>query len=63
MKGIDTLQMAVQAYEEHKKKFETWPYGQIVECWKDENGNVCIRYEKGKWWHYKNIGTPQMEWW
>lgn len=26
--------------------------GKIKKTWIDENGNTCIMYQSGKWWHY-----------
>lgn len=48
--------------QQHRQAFENWREGEISEYWTDENGNVCIRYESGKWWHYR--GTDGVvEWW
>ena len=30
-----------------------------VKAWFDFEGNFCIEYESGKWWHYNDKG----EWW
>ena len=43
----------------HHEAFGKWEEGDRVEMWKDENGNTCVRYESGKWWHYNEKG----EWW
>lgn len=49
-------------YRAHKGAYEEWPYGNLLESWNDENGDLCIRYETGAWWHYKRIGE-QIIWW
>ena len=43
----------MKVYEDHKAWFENWPYGEPVKSWKDENGNLCVRYESGTWFHYR----------
>lgn len=54
---------ALQAWHRHSQACEGWNEGGIAEYWNDENGHLCIRYESGKWWHYKNIGTPELTYW
>lgn len=43
---------AQKFYDAHKAAFENWDYGDISKVWTDENGNICIEYESGRWWHY-----------
>ena len=45
--------------QEHKKAFEKSRFGEIDKVWIDKDGFVCIQYESGDWWHYKENG----EWW
>ena len=52
-------QLALEAYENHKKAFEVWREGEIVKVWFDSSSNICIEYESGNWWHYNAAG----EWW
>lgn len=47
----------------HKKAFEKWPYGRMADSWTDENGNLCISYMTGKWFHYKIDSTGAVQWW
>ena len=54
---------ALQAWHKHSQVCESWNEGTIAEYWHDENGHLCIRYESGKWWHYRNIGTPEFTYW
>lgn len=52
-------QKAQEHYEAHKKAFEDWKEGGISKVWIDGQGNLCIEYESGNWWHYNEQG----EWW
>lgn len=55
---------AMRCMNEHKKAFEAWTEGNIVKCWEEENGAICVRYESGKFWHYKhNVVSGALEWW
>lgn len=45
----------------HQQACECWEHGDMVESWIDENGDICIRYEDGKWWHYR-ISGKEIEW-
>lgn len=47
---------------EHKKVFEKWLEGKILEYWYDDNNIFCVRYESGNWWHYK-LNRNNLEWW
>lgn len=49
-------------YECHKLIFENWTHGKPVKSWTDENGNLCIMYEDGEWWHYREK-NGELEWW
>lgn len=53
---------ALAAYHIHKSKYENWPHGSIDSQWIDDDGNLCVGYESGTWFHYKNI-YDHMEWW
>lgn len=52
-------QKAIEAYTRHKAASETWSEGNIKRTWVDDDGNLCIEYESGRWWHYNDKG----EWW
>lgn len=43
---------AKQFYNFHRSQFGIWEHGEIKEVWTDVDGNTCIRYADGKWWHY-----------
>ena len=53
---------AKQFYNFHRSQFDTWEHGEIKKTWIDENGNVCIMYQSGKWWHYKNKDGKVIFW-
>ena len=46
-------------FNNHKSAWENWENGDPVKAWWDNNNNLCIEYENGKWWHYNEKG----EWW
>ena len=62
-------------YETHKFAFENWKEGKPVEYWEEPGGIMCVRYESGEWWHYKQVRSkniyegkyggyePCLEWW
>lgn len=50
--------------EEHKKAFESWTHGEIVDAWlhKGNEKVVCVRYEDGRYWHYEET-QDGLKWW
>lgn len=62
MSGLGEMQIALSYMEKHKEAFENWKEGVIADVWRDEEGNLCIRYESGKWWHYRR-NADGVEWW
>lgn len=46
-------------YKAHKSACGDWTNGEPTKVWWDMDGNLCIEYENGKWWHY----NEQVEWW
>lgn len=52
-------QKAREYYKRHKNASENWQEGEIAKVWIDGQGNICIEYKSGKWWHYNEEG----EWW
>lgn len=62
MEEKNKAEMAKLAEKAHKEATENWTDG-IMECfWFDNDGNLCIRYGSGKWWHYKET-KEGYEWW
>lgn len=49
--------------EAHRRAFECWTEGNIVDYWEDEQGNICVRYESGNWWHYSIRNGKVTGWW
>lgn len=37
----------------HMLSVENWTEGQPIDHWVDENGVDCVKYESGKWFHYR----------
>lgn len=48
--------------QKHMNACEDWREGKPVRIWRAENGVVCIEYESGKWWNYKQTASG-LEWW
>lgn len=46
----------------HKNAFENWNEGAVFKTWV-EDGVLCIKYESGKWWHYRKDEKGNIEWW
>ena len=43
------------AYKRHQEVFEKWKYGKPVKAWKENGCQICVQYECGKWFHYKDF--------
>lgn len=56
-------EMIDRAYREHKEAFENWEEGKPVDSWEEDGCDICIRYESGKFWHYKDLDLPFITWW
>lgn len=54
---------AWKVYRIHKEKVGSWKEGQPVKSWMDEDSNLCVAYESGKWWHYTCKDGKTLEWW
>lgn len=53
---------ATRYVQAHRKACETWSQGNPVSVRVDRLGCICIRYESGAHWHYKD--TPGgVIWW
>ena len=51
--------LTAECYQNHKSAWENWENGEPVKALWDSDGNLCVEYENGKWWHYNEQG----EWW
>lgn len=49
-------------YQMHKSAFEDWNEGEPKNARFDVAGALCIRYESGKWWHYR-LNNGNLSWW
>lgn len=47
----------------HRAAHTQWTHGEPVEIWRDEYYFLCVRYEDGNWWHYRQTETGGFEWW
>lgn len=52
----------LHAVNAHYMAHKRWAHGDPVEIWKDEYEFLCVRYEDGSWWHYRQTETGY-EWW
>ena len=57
------MKQAKMYYAFHRSLFDHWEHGEIAETWTDQEGNTCIRYESGSWWHYKTTKNGEVEFW
>lgn len=57
-----SMELVDRIYQCHCSSIEEWQEGHPVESWIDRNGNICVRYESGKYWHYKPDGSG-FTWW
>lgn len=59
----DLEEITQLAYKRHKEFVDEWQEGEPVEAWKEEGCEICVKYESGKWWHYKDLELPFPTWW
>lgn len=52
----------LHAVNAHYMAHKRWAHGDPVEIWRDEYEFLCVRYEDGNWWHYRQTETGY-EWW
>ena len=54
--------LANRCADTHSLSVEEWTEGEPVKGWQDVDGNICVEYASGAWWHYK--WTPEgLQWW
>lgn len=46
----------------HMAACEEWNHGPAADSWRDDDGNLCIQYADGSWWHYR-AAEDGIEWW
>ena len=61
---IDIEQAKAQKFSAvHRMAWENPNHlGKITKVWTDEDGNLCIMYSCGEWYHYRLVGN-RLEWW
>lgn len=53
-----TKSIAIKIIQDHiMSSCDDWTHGYIDYVWYDEQGNICIRYDDGKSFHYKYEGS------
>lgn len=62
-KRSDYREFMERCIKAHMEAFEDWPYGAVERFFEDEDGNFCIRYQGGMYWHYRETGKGDIEWW
>lgn len=50
-------------YNFHRSLFDRWEHENIKKTWTDADGNICIMYQSGKWWHYKKNEDGEVIFW
>jgi hypothetical protein len=58
MMNESLMERAAGCSRAHRAAVEDWKDGAIAKAWIDMDGNLCIEYKSGRWWHYNNG-----EWW
>lgn len=61
LKEADRLFIS-RAISAHCAAYKQWTHGDPVEIWRDEYYFLCVRYEDGSWWHYRQTENG-FEWW
>lgn len=67
-KQIEMKRLAWYLYSVHRAFLENWHEGEPIRIWYDAKNNLCVKYESGKWWHYKveeqaGCREPEVVWW
>lgn len=59
----DLEKLCKTAYKRHKLFVDDWKEGEPVKFWKSDDCEICVQYESGNWWHYKDLELPFPTWW
>ena len=54
--------LAELAYKNHKSSVETWNEGEPIKAWYEDDSDICVEYESGKYWHYTDLDMPFITW-
>lgn len=62
---IDMIKTKAEKYATiHRQAFEIDKLGAIETYWQDDNGDICVKYACGDWYHYRiNEKYKTLEWW
>lgn len=60
--GYD-VDLMEECVAEHMAAFEAWPYGDVKKVEMDKDGDLCIHYTGGMYWHYRKSRDGDIEWW
>lgn len=53
------LNIGYYAFQRHKFFNDgNWQDGEPVRIWKEDDYEVCVKYESGKEWHYRDLELP-----
>ena len=63
MNKTELFKEAKLAQQKHSEALGCWNEGKPKEVWKDEQGNLCVKYVSCRWWHYKGLHTSNPTWW
>lgn len=55
--------LANTAYIAHKMCVKNWEEGKPVDVWRESEEVICVRYESGRYFHYKDLELPFPTWW
>lgn len=55
-------EMVYEFYNEHKSAYIEWTHGDPVKHWIGSDGDLCIMYDDGMWWHYRS-DNGKVAWW
>lgn len=55
-------EQAEEYWHKHMAACEDWTHGTVEKAWIDDDGNTCVQYEDGSWWHYKET-SEGLQWW
>lgn len=59
----DMQNRADKYFHEHLQAYhDEWTNGEPVKAWYDIDGNLCVEYESGQWWHYRETAEG-LQWW
>ena len=53
---------AIRCYEAHQAAFETWTDGDPVKALCSWDGSFIVEYASGRWWHYRETSSGEVEW-